>query len=167
MGRLDKVPHRRVRRETARRGVACGAVLACLLATPAWGIGTGAAPPRVEGRARVLAPVRRTYIAAAATGRFDPRSGPRPSVDRPSTPATRRSIKPDTPAVIGHRDGGRRLRSPHGAGGFLLQARKRLPPAARSSYVAAAAPHVAASAAVFHDANAPPRRPSSFTDRRA
>jgi hypothetical protein len=137
-------------------GLGCAAVILCTIAAPAWAIGTGGQPPRVEGRARVL--VRRPAFVSSAPARHQP---PRPdssSVDRPVAPATRRPVPLHPSALIGFSTHERRLRGPHHAFGAMVAARSRKLAPARSPRTVVSEAHIAAPAAVFHDANAPPRR---------
>jgi hypothetical protein len=138
-------------------GFGCAAVILSTIATPAWAIGTGGQPPRVEGRARVLRPVRPAFVSSTPSRHQAP-TPDSSSVDRPVAPMTRRPVQPQPSAVFGFRAHERRLRGPHHAFGAMVAARSRKLSAARSPRTVVSEAHIAAPAAVFHDANAPPRR---------
>src|SRR5262245_7710510 len=147
---------RRLRaRRLALRGLGCATAIVSTIATPAWAIGSGVKPPRVEGRARVL--VRPAFVSSAPARHQTP-APDSSSVDRPVAPATRRPIQPHPSTVLGFRTYERRLRGPHHAFSAMVAARGRKLSAARSPRPFVTEAHVAAPAAVFHDANAPPRR---------
>jgi len=142
-------------RRLAPWGLGCAAVILSTVATPAWAIGTGARPPRVEGCARVL--VRPAFVASAPSRQQAP-APDSSSLDRPVAPATRRPIQPHPSTVLGFRTHERRLRGPRHAFGAMVAGRSRELSAARSPSTVVSEAHIAAPAAVFHDANAPPRR---------
>src|SRR5262245_443481 len=148
-----------LRRLRARRlalwGLGCATAILSPIATPAWAIGNGVKPPRVEGRARVL--VRPTFVSSTPPRHQTPPTDSS-SVDRPVDPATRRPVQPHPSTVLGFRTDERRLRGPHHEFGAMVAARGRKLSAARSPRTLVTEAHLAAPAAVFHDANAPPRR---------
>jgi hypothetical protein len=144
-------------RRLASRALGSAAVILSTIATPAWAIGTGGQPPKVEGRARVLRPVRPAFVSSSPSRHQAP-APDSSSVNRPIAPATRRPVQPHPSALIGFRSHERRLRGPHHAFGATVAARSRKLSAARSPRIVITEAHIAAPAAVFHDANAPPRR---------
>src|SRR5262245_52086084 len=146
--------HLRARR-LALRGLGCATAIVSTIATPAWAIGNGVKPPRVEGRARVL--VRPAFVSSAPSRQQTP-APDSSSIDRPVAPATRRPIEPYPPAVLGFRAHERRPPGPDHAFHAMVAACGRKRSAARSPRTAATEAHIATPAAMFHDANAPPRR---------